>query len=130
MDERREKERIPIETESQTNEFGTGGIFGVTNLETDRLIGHMKDISSDGFQLKSWNPIREGAILCLRLRLPERIADNLYVVFDVECQWCANGTDDPSYFAGFKICYITPSNRKRMDLLLQSLGKNKTTAKG
>jgi hypothetical protein len=126
MNDRRRKDRIPIEEASATSASGGVDIFGVINLETDYPIGHghMMDISSDGFQLIAWNPIQKGAILSLRLRLPQPIGGGLFVVFDAECRWCSRGTDENSYLAGFKIWNITPNNRKRLDKLLYSLGKS------
>jgi hypothetical protein len=123
MEERRRVGRASIDPGSQTARMGKGGVFGVTNLETDRLIGHMIDISTEGLQMTTWKFLASKAIYNFRLKLPEPINGSVFVVFDAESTWCKDGGDAHSFVAGFKICGMTPSNAQRLKELLVSLGK-------
>jgi hypothetical protein len=124
MEERRRVGRASVNPESQTARMGKGGIFSVTNLETDRLIGQMVDISVEGLQISTWKFLASKATYNFRLRLPEPIGGSVFVVFDAESTWCKDGGDAQSFVAGFKICGITPTNAQRLKELLVSLGKS------
>ncbi len=123
MEERRRVGRASVDPGSLTAQMGKGGIFGVTDLENDRLIGHMVDISAEGLQISTWKFLASKTIYNFRLRLPELIYGSVFVVFDAESTWCKGEGDDRSFAAGFKICGMTPSNAQRLQEVLVSLGK-------
>jgi hypothetical protein len=127
MDDRRKIDRASAEPVSSTARVTRTAVFGVTNLETDRLIGQMTDISPAGIQLTSSRPVEVRSIFNFRLRLPESIQGSLFIIMDVECIWCKPGASDRTYSAGFKLNSITPSNLKRIQALLVSLGKTTET---
>ena len=125
MDERRKTERVPAERSSSTSRSIKTAIFGVTNLETDRLMGHMTDITPVGLQMTTFKPVEVRSIFNFRLRLPEPIQGSIFIIMDAECLWCKQGTDAKSYIAGFKLNAITPGNVKRVQTLMTSLGLSK-----
>jgi hypothetical protein len=123
MDDRRKTERAPVEQGSNTERMTKRAVFGVTNLETDRLIGQMTDISRVGLQLATTRPVQVRTYFNLRLRLPETIQSSMFIIMEAECIWCKQGSDERTYTAGFKLNSITPSNIKRIHALLVRLGK-------
>ena len=125
MDDRRSAERAIAERASNTARMTKTAILGVTNLETDRLIGQMTDISPDGLQLTTSKPVECRSVFNFRLRLPEPIQGSLFIIMDAECVWCKQGIEARTYNAGFKLRSVTPSNLKRIQALLVSLGKAK-----
>jgi hypothetical protein len=123
MEDRRRVERAPAERVSNTARMTKTAVFGVTNLETDRLVGQMTDISPAGIQLTAFRPVEVKSTFNFRLRLPEPILGSLFIIMDAECLWCKQGPDEKSYTAGFKLLSITPNNSKRIQALLANLGK-------
>jgi len=128
MEDRRESERVPTAFGSQTSKLSLDGVFGIVDLESDRPLGLMANIAADGLQLTTWKPIEPQSIYSFRLRLPEPILGSIFIVLDAECIYCKQGNDQRSYLAGFKIYSITPSNLKRVQGLLKSLGKTEAAS--
>lgn len=113
---------------SQTMTCGFDGAFGIVNLETDRPIGMMADISLDSIKVTTWKPIQQGSILCLRLRLPEAVGGSPFIIFNAICQSISPGTDERSFLATLSIQGITPSNQKRINELLSMLGRTSSAS--
>ncbi len=108
---------------SQTMSVGFDGAFGIVNLETDRPIGMMADISLESIKVTTWKPLQEGSVLCLRLRLPEAVGGSPFIIFNAMCQSCSQGSDERSFLATLSFQSITPSNQKRINELLAMLGR-------
>ena len=102
---------------------GFDGAFGIVNLETDRPIGMMADISLDSIKVTTWKPLKQGCILCLRLRLPEAVGGSPFIIFNAICQSVDQGPDERSFLATLTFQGITPSNQKRINELLAMLGR-------
>jgi hypothetical protein len=123
MDDRAKSERAAAQRVSNTTRMTKTALFGVTDLEADKLLGQMTDISSDILLLSSPRSIESRSIKNLRLRLPEAIHGSCFIVVDAECSSCTPGAEQRTYNVAFKLRSVTPSNAKRIQALLVSLGK-------
>lgn len=130
MDDRRKAERTPVERSSNAARLTKTAIFGVTNLETDLLMGHLINVTPLDLQMTTYRPVEVRSIFNFRLRLPEPIQGSVFIVVNAECTSCKQGTDERSYTSGFKLDSITPSNLKRIQALLVSLGKIEQSVTG
>ena len=114
-------------TFSQTMSLGFVGAFSITNLETDRPIGMMADLSVESIKLTTWKKLQPDSIFNLRLRLPEVISGSVFIVFNAKCLWCKQGADENSFIAELAFEGTTQNNRKRIFDLMVCLGKAKAT---
>jgi hypothetical protein len=111
---------------SQTMNLGFTGAFSITNLETDRPIGMMADVSVESMKLTTWKALKPDSIFNLRLRLPEVNNGSIFIVFNAKCLWCKQGADEHSFIAELAFESTTQINMKRIRDLLVSLGKVQT----
>jgi len=83
----------------------------VTDIVTQKLIGHLSDISSTGFMLDSVQPVPIGEHYNLRIDLPNEIADKNFLVFMAQSKWCSIDKANPfTRNVGFEIVTITPQD--------------------
>ncbi|MFQ6008613.1 MAG: PilZ domain-containing protein, partial [Candidatus Zixiibacteriota bacterium] len=121
MEDRRKSPRYTTGAKTYTDRLGRAGMFSLTDLLTDRPIGHMIDVSLDGFKMMTWKQIDTKTIYNLRLVLPEDIYGSHYIVFAAECIWCKQQRSEDSYVAGFRIWSVTPENSRRIEQLIELL---------
>ena len=121
MDDRRRSARYSTHAGTYTDRLSKARMFSITNLLTDRLIGHMNDVSQGGFKMSTWKPIETKTIYDLRLSLPEDLYGSNYIVFAAECVWCEKQRSPNSYLAGFRLWSVTPENSHRIEQLIELL---------
>ncbi len=74
------------------------------NENTGELVGHLADISHEGFRMESKNPIPSNLDFAFRIELPLDISSKPFMVFLARSRWCKPDTVDPSLFdTGFEI---------------------------
>lgn len=70
---------------------------------SNRVLGHIVDISSKGVMLISDDPIPVNEIFRLRMRLPSQIANKDELIFDAASRWCKQDANPDFYITGFQI---------------------------
>lgn len=121
MENQRKSARYSTGAGSYTERLGKAEMFSITDLLTDRPIGHMMDVSQDGFKMSTWKQIDINTIYNLRLSLPENLYGSHYIVLAAECIWCEIQRSENSYVAGFRIWSVTPENSRRIEQLIELL---------
>jgi len=81
------------------------------NENTGELVGHLADISTDGFRLECKTPIVVDLEFLLRMDITSDIADKGYLVFAARSRWCQIDPVDPTiYNVGFQLIDIAPED--------------------
>ncbi len=90
---------------------------------TGELVGHLVNISREGFRLESLRPIPIGQDYPLRIELPRDVTDKPYMVFVARSKWCRPDRIDPTLFdAGFEIVEMTPGDAEIFRLIFERYG--------
>ena len=61
--------------------------LGVTDLETNEVIGHAVDISNEGIMVFSEKPVKTELLFQLQMYLPEEVHESRYFAFSAVSQW-------------------------------------------
>src|SRR5512143_1656007 len=78
---------------------------------TGELVGHLVNISREGFRLESQRTIPVNQDFPLRIELPRDVTDKPYMVFVARSRWCRPDKIDPTLFdAGFEIVNMSPGD--------------------
>ena len=78
---------------------------------TGKVIGHLSDISANGFKLDSQKPVPLQVNLPLRVDQTDLISNKSYITFSARALWCHADELDPNLFnVGFQIVNMTPSD--------------------
>jgi hypothetical protein len=76
-----------------------------------KLIGHLSDISKDGFKLDSKYAVPLNVDLRLRIDQTNAISNKSFLVFTARARWCQRDIQDPTlYNVGFQLIQIDPSD--------------------
>jgi hypothetical protein len=93
------------------------------NEHTGELIGHMVDISTEGFRLESLKPIRPNTEFPMRIEVPPDVAPRPFLVFIARSRWSLPDRIDPMlYDAGFQITDIAPGDNQVFGQLFEKYG--------
>jgi PilZ domain len=94
------------------------------NHDTQELVGHLTDISSEGFKLDSLNPIPLNKDFRFRMDLTSEVATKPYMVFVARSKWCKVDPLDPfCYNVGFQLINISPSENKTFNRMIEKYGR-------
>ena len=100
MEERRHVER---------HKFGY--YMPLVDNATGNLVGHLADISQDGFRIDTTDPIPEAKIMNLCLTLTGEISRKPSMSFHARTKWCkSDGVAPNSYYVGFELTEISREN--------------------
>ncbi len=103
------KERRKAERKRPTN------YIAVVNRESNEPIGCLIDLTIEGFRLMHNEPVKEGALLRLRIKINEFE----YILLDAQSRWCKKGDAD-IYEIGFQTQNISADNLAKVRLLISS----------
>ena len=70
---------------------------------SNRVLGHVVDISTKGVMLISDQPITVNEHHLLRMRLPSSIANKDELLFNATSKWCKQDINPDFYVTGFEI---------------------------
>lgn len=70
---------------------------------SNRVVGHIVDISPKGLMLITDEPISAHEEFRLRMRFPGSGSDQEELLFDAVCRWCREDDNPEFYIAGFQI---------------------------
>lgn len=90
---------------------------------TGELVGHLVNISREGFRLESLRTIPVNQDFPLRIELPRDVTDKPYMVFVARSRWCRPDKIDPTLFdAGFEIVNMSPGDADIFRLIFERYG--------
>ncbi|MCJ7434361.1 MAG: PilZ domain-containing protein [Anaerolineales bacterium] len=79
----------------------------VLDAHTGKLVGHLVDISADGFKVDSQSGISLNVDFLLRMDIPAEISNTKLITFSACPKWCKPDRFDPTaYNIGFQITAI------------------------
>ena len=83
----------------------------VVDESTGKLIGHLSDISTNGFKVDSTQLLPLNVDIRLRIDQIGEISDKVCLIFKARPVWCRQDQFDPNmYNVGFKIVAISPGD--------------------
>lgn len=92
--------------------------------DTQKLVGHLVDISSGGFKLDSQSAIPINKDFRLRMDLSSEVANKPAMVFVARSKWCQVDPLDPFiYNVGFQLVSISPSDLDIINRIMEKYGK-------
>ena len=100
----------------------------VLNHKTGKPIGHLADISADGFQIDTPEAVPLNVEYKLRLEVPPEMADKNLVLFVARCRWCRlDPADNVSYNAGFQVVEMSPDDQSIFHRMFEKYGSEGRT---
>ncbi len=94
----------------------------VWELEGDRPLGHVVDITSEGLMLISEQPIALGQEYALEVRLPDTEGSLKPMHFRAVCRWCDNDINPSFYDSGFEFVEKRPEDIETIRTLVEAYG--------
>jgi hypothetical protein len=92
--------------------------------DTQKMVGHLVDISSGGFKLDSQAPIPVNKDFRLRMDLTSEVADKPTMAFVARSKWCEVDPLDPFiYNVGFQLINISPGDHEIITRMIEKYGK-------
>jgi hypothetical protein len=91
----------------------------VFDVETDLLLGHLVDITSEGMMMVREEPIEPGRIFQLRLDLPKQILMKDTLTFSAECRWSQRDVNPDLHKSGFQFLAISENDQAVIDNLVR-----------
>lgn len=92
--------------------------LGVTNRETNQVIGHAVDISDEGLMMFSKEPIETGVVFQLQMHLPEEIQADRHFDFTAVSRWCEKFENSEFYNTGFLFKDVSAEGAKTINRLI------------
>lgn len=83
----------------------------VTDDTTERMLGHISDVSARGFKLDSPQELPVGRDFKIRLTLERDVSNKPFISFVARSRWCAPDRFAPAIFnVGFEIVTMTSAD--------------------
>jgi hypothetical protein len=95
----------------------------VIDVETDHVLGHLVDVTTDGIMLMSPEAIPADRVFHLRMMLPAEAGETQQAV-EFEARSARSGKDlNPDFFdTGFHLVSLTPKQLARLVTLIEDHG--------
>jgi len=84
----------------------------VLDDDTQEQLGHIVEISPDGFKLETSTALPINKEYYLRVELTPELADRPFIVFIGRTKWCKVGILPNLYQCGFQIVEIVPDDKE------------------
>ena len=91
---------------------------------TDKSIGFLVDITTEGIMLMSETPIETGKMFHLRILLKTDLSEKKYLNFDGKSKWCKKSINTEIYDTGFELINAEISEFKEIEEIIDALGFN------
>lgn len=92
----------------------------VIDLENDRLMGHMVNITTDGLMLTGESAIEAGTAFQLKVKLPDEIKGSSELLVSAVSRWCEPDEDAPQFYnTGFRLGDLSRSDTKIIKQLMK-----------
>ena len=106
---------------SQRKRFGY--YMPLMDDKTQELVGHLADISADGFKLDSTVPVPDGKAYALRLTLTGEVSNKPSMSFSARSKWCKTDEFQPnSYYVGFEVGKMSQENAEIYKRIFEKYG--------
>jgi hypothetical protein len=100
-----------------------GYYMRVLDDDTLKLVGHLSDISSQGFKIDSQDPIAPGIEFRLRMDLTSEVSNKAYIIFSAISRWCQVDPLDPFVQnVGFEIKEISTEDSAIYQRIVEKYG--------
>jgi hypothetical protein len=95
----------------------------VVDDDTQKMLGHMVQVSAIGLQLETTAPIDPQKDIYLRLELTAELADRPFIIFLARSKWCKIDNIHPNlYHVGFAILEIMPEDQQVILNIIKKYG--------
>jgi len=94
----------------------------VWEIPSDRLLGHVVDITPEGMMLISDQPIDIGRELTLEVRLPDTEGDLKPLHFRAICRWSNNDINAAFYDSGLEFLDRSPADIESIKAIVEAYG--------
>jgi hypothetical protein len=94
----------------------------VWELDGNRLLGHVVDITPEGLMLISEQPIATGQEYALEVRLPDTDGNLESMRFRAICRWSDNDVNSDFYDSGFEFLEKRPEDIETLRTLVEEYG--------
>ncbi len=94
----------------------------VVDDDTQKTLGHMVDVSPDGLQLETSEPLPVNKDFYLRVELTPELADRPFMVFVAKARWCKPGNIPLLFYTGFRIVEIMPDDKEIFEGIVKKFG--------
>lgn len=94
----------------------------VFNKQSDKLVGHLVDITTEGIMLMSEAPVGTNMLYHLRMDVPEEIFPAKVIQFDARSIWCRKDVNPDFYVAGFQLEHVEQSTLYLIEDLINDFG--------
>jgi len=91
----------------------------VFDAKTDRLIGHMMNITRHGLKLIGERAVRPKREFALRMDLPRNVMRDGHLAFEATSKWCHKDGRGGFYAMGFQFKSISPEGLAVVDTLIR-----------
>ena len=103
----------------------------IMNENTGELVGHLVNISGEGFQIESLKLVPLNADYPLRIEVPPDIGNKPFMVFIARSKWCQRDRIDPGlYDTGFQIVDMNPNDLEVFQLIFEKYGSTRDNRDG
>lgn len=92
----------------------------VVDRNTNRLVGRVADITTEGMRLVSEEPIDTDSTLQLRMVLPRKGAGTGEIDIDARRVWSGRDVNPDFYSAGFQLTNVSPQAETAIEYLIRS----------
>jgi hypothetical protein len=100
-----------------------GYYMPIHDSKTQELIGHLADISVDGFRLDSTVQVPVGKLFNMRLALTGEVAHKPAMTFVARSKWCKPDEMQPnSYYVGFEVAQMSPEDVEIFKRIFEKYG--------
>ena len=96
----------------------------VHDNESDKFLGHLVDITTQGIKLISKKPIETERIYTLRMNLPEEYFDEKILTFKAKSLWSGNDINPEFFDTGFMVPDLDQKVKNTITDLVNQLGFN------
>lgn len=96
----------------------------VFDLETDSLLGHLVDITTEGMKTVSEEPIAVDKEFRFRMEVPLESSEAEEVLLNAHSLWCSKDTNPDFYATGFRLVYPERNVIKIIRALIDELSFN------
>ncbi len=95
----------------------------VLDASTSKLLGHMSDISDEGFKMDSQYAIPLGKDFRMYINLSKEVADKTMLIFSARSRWCKPDPFNPnSYIVGFQIVNMPQADHAIFHRMFEKYG--------
>ncbi len=94
----------------------------VFDINTDQVIGHLVDITTEGFMIMSEEPLKIDTIYQLRIDLPEEILGSRQITFEAKSIRCEKDVNPDFCNTGFLFENINPNYFLTISQLVDQFG--------